>query len=88
MVQRHDVPHGAEPDAPRPCAGRDGIEAGRGHPALVGPEMMLDAEPIVEAELVGELQLTPQLVVALSRRHPSLVPDMREMSEFHEALPL
>jgi hypothetical protein len=44
---------------------------------------MLDAEAVVEAELVAQLQFAPQLFVALVRRHAWLAPDVREMSEFH-----
>ena len=40
-------------------AAGDGVERRRRHPALVGPEMMLDAEAIVEAQVVAELQLAP-----------------------------
>ena len=33
--------------------------------------------------LVAQLKLIPQLLVALGRRHPRLVPDVREVREFH-----
>src|SRR5579862_7191109 len=47
--------------------------------------MMLDAKPIVEAELVAELQLAPELLEALGRRHSGFAPHMSEMREFHDA---
>ena len=45
--------------------------------------MMLDAERVVETKLVAQRELTPQLLVALVRRHSGLAPDMGEMREFH-----
>jgi hypothetical protein len=47
--------------------------------------MMLDAEGMIEADLVAQFQLTPKLFVALMRRHAGLGPDMGKMREFHEA---
>jgi len=47
---------------------------------------MLDAETVVEAELVAELKLAPELLVALMRGHVGLAPDMGEVSEFHEVI--
>jgi hypothetical protein len=49
--------------------------------------MMLDAERMIEAERVAQLQLAPQLLVALMRRHSGLGPDMGEVGEFHAAIP-
>src|ERR1700685_3810971 len=83
MIERHDMAH--RPDA-KPLgagAGADRIKARRRHPAFVGPEMMLDAERIIEAEFVASLQFAPQLFVTPMRRHSGLGPDMGEMREFH-----
>ncbi len=44
---------------------------------------MLDRESEVVAELVAELNLAPELPVALGRRHAFLTPDMGEMGELH-----
>src|ERR1700730_1686134 len=44
---------------------------------------MLDAERLIEAERVAQLQLAPQLFVTLMRRHSGLGPDMGKMREFH-----
>ncbi len=88
MVQRHDEAHRAETYPAGTGARRDCVEAGRGHPALVGPEMMLDAEAVFEAKLVGQPKLAPELLVALGRRHAGLAPDMCEMGEFHGGRPL
>jgi hypothetical protein len=49
----------------------------------MGLEMVLDTEAEVEAEVVAERKLTPELLVALMRRHAGLAPDMGEMGEFH-----
>ena len=46
--------------------------------------MMLDAERVVEAELVAQREFAPELLVALVRRHAGLGPDVGEMREFHE----
>src|SRR4029078_12637651 len=54
-------------------------------PALVGTEMMLDAEGIVVTKPVAHLKLAPQFLVALVRGHAWLAPDMREMGELHSA---
>jgi hypothetical protein len=45
--------------------------------------MMLDTKRVVEAEFVAQLQLAPQLLVTLLRRHSGLGPDVGEMGEFH-----
>ena len=62
----------------------DGVKRGRRHPAFMGLEMVLDTEAEVEAEVVAKRKLTPELLVALMRRHAELAPDMGEVSEFHE----
>ena len=49
----------------------------------MGLEMVLDAEAEVEAEVVAERKLAPELFVTLMRRHAGLAPDMGEMSELH-----
>ena len=83
MIERHDVAHRPDPHAFGARAGADGVKARRRHPAFVGTEVMLDAKRIVEAKLVAQLQLAPQLFVALMRRHARLGPDVRKMREFH-----
>src|SRR5580692_9321993 len=85
MIERDDIAHrpNAQPLSAR--AGADRIKARRRHPAFVGPEMMLDAERIIEAELVARGQFAPQLLVTLMRRHPGLGPDVGEVREFHGA---
>ena len=51
--------------------------------------MMLDTEAIVEAEVVAERKLAPELFVALVRGHVGLAPDMGEVGEFHgEVIPM
>jgi hypothetical protein len=50
--------------------------------------MVLDAEAVVEAELIAQLELAPQLLIALVRRHSRFAPDVGEMSEFHFERPL
>jgi len=37
-------------------AAGDGIEGGRRHSVFVGAEMVLDAEAVIEAEIVAELK--------------------------------
>ena len=83
MIERHDVAHrtDAQPLGARP--GTDRIKRRRRHPALVGPEMMLDAERIIETKFVAGLKLAPQLLVALMRRHSGLGPDVGEVGKFH-----
>ena len=83
MIERNDVAHRPDPHAFGTHAGADGVKARRRHPAFVGAEVMLDAKGMIEAELVAQLQLTPQLFVALMRRHARLGPDVRKMREFH-----
>jgi hypothetical protein len=46
-------------------------------------EMVLDAKAEVEAEVVAQLELAPELLVSLMRRHVGLAPDMGKMGEFH-----
>jgi hypothetical protein len=48
--------------------------------------MMLDAETVVEAEFIAELELAPQFLVAPSRCHSRLGPDVGKMSELHEGM--
>jgi hypothetical protein len=83
MIERHDIAHGPDAQVLGPRAGADGIKARRRHPALVGPKMMFDAKRMIEAERVAQLQFTPQLLVALMRRHSGLGPDVGEVGEFH-----
>jgi hypothetical protein len=45
--------------------------------------MMLDAERMIETERVAQLQLAPQLFIALVWRHAGLGPDVGEVREFH-----
>src|ERR1700722_5432206 len=85
MIERHDVTHRPDAHPFGARAGADGIEARRRHPALVGTEMMLDAERMIEPDLVAQFQLAPELLVALMRRHAGLGPDMGKVREFHEA---
>ena len=47
-------------------------------------KMMLDAERLVEAKFVAQLQLAPELLVALVRRHAGLGPDVGKVGKFHE----
>ena len=82
-MQWHDVPHHTQPDLASAGGGCDSVNVGRGHPALIGSEMMLDAKTVVEAEFVSQLQLTPQLLVALCRCHASILPYMGEMRKVH-----
>ena len=53
MIERHDIAHrpDAQPLGSRP--GADRVKRRRRHPALVWPEMMLDAERIIEAERIA-----------------------------------
>src|SRR6516162_8259300 len=83
MVQRDDVSHRthAQPPGAQACADR--IQARRGHPAFVGTEMVLDTKSIIEAELVTQLKLPPQLFIALMRRHSGLCPDVGKMGKLH-----
>src|SRR5215469_5236875 len=46
--------------------------------------MMLDAERMIEAERVAQLQFAPQLLVTLMWCHSRLGPDVGEMGEFHQ----
>src|ERR1700726_2992855 len=83
MIKRHDVAHRPDAQPLGARAGADRVQARRRHPALVGTEMMLDAERMIEAELVAQGELAPELFVALVRRHAGLGPDMGKMREFH-----
>src|SRR5215831_15563966 len=87
MIERHNIAHRTDTHAARAHARPDGVEARRRHPAFVGPEMVFDAETIIEAKLVAHLKFAPQLLIALVRVHPWLTPDMRKMGEFHCANP-
>ena len=53
MIERHDVAHRPDAQSFGARAGADRIKARRGHPALVGPEMMLDAKCIVEPDFIA-----------------------------------
>jgi hypothetical protein len=44
---------------------------------------MLDAERLIEAEFVAQLQFAPELLVAFVRGHSGLGPDVGEVSKFH-----
>ena len=44
---------------------------------------MLDGEAVVEAELVRERELAPQQLIALAGGQRGLLPDVREIAEFH-----
>src|SRR5262249_7944827 len=87
MVERYDVAHRADAHALGARAGANRIETRRGDPAFVRPEVMLDAEREVVAELVAQLQCAPQFLVALVRGHAGLGPDVREVRELHCGLP-
>src|SRR5476649_1573817 len=84
MMQRHDMTHRADADALRARGRRDGVQVRRGHPALVGREVMLDRKSVVETDLIRKHELAPQLLVALVRRHTLLAPNVRKMRELHE----
>src|SRR5512140_2706598 len=86
MIERHHVTHGAHAQAARACRGADHIEAGRRDPAFVGTKVMFDAEAVVEAKVVAQLKLAPQLLITLVRAHARFAPDMRKMRELHEAV--
>src|SRR2546427_12175321 len=86
MMERHDVPHRAQPDLVSAGGSCDRVEVGRRHPALIGAEMMLDAKAVIKAELVSHLKLAPQLLVALRRGHTSFIPHMGEMRKFHNGI--
>ena len=53
MVQRDNVTHRAKAQTTRACARSDRVQTRRGHPALVGAEVMLDAKPVIKAELIA-----------------------------------
>jgi hypothetical protein len=83
MIERHDVAHRPDAQPLGARAGADRVKARRRHPALVGAEVVLDAERMVEAERVAQSELAPELLVAFVRRHAGLGPDMGEMGKFH-----
>lgn len=83
MMQRHDVAHAAEADFFGAGGGADGVEAGRRHPAFIGPEMMFDAKAVIETGFVGDFQFAPKLLETFGRCHAGLAPDMGEMGKFH-----
>ncbi len=83
MIERHDIAHRPDAQPLGPRAGADRVKARRRHPAFVGPEMMLDAKRIIEAEPVAQFELAPQLLITLMRRHAGLGPDVGEVREFH-----
>ena len=88
MIERHDIAHRPDAQPLGARAGADRIETWRRHPALVGPEMMLDAEGVIETDIVAQSELAPELLVALMRRHAGLGPDMGKMREFHRNEPI
>jgi hypothetical protein len=53
MIERNDIAHRANAHSTRACAGAHRIQARRRHPAFIGAEVVLDAEAVVEAELVA-----------------------------------
>jgi hypothetical protein len=53
MVERNNITHRANAHTTRACAGANRVQARRRHPALIGTEVMLDAEAVVEAEFVA-----------------------------------
>src|ERR1700726_98415 len=53
MVQRDNVTHRAKAQTTRACARSDCVQTRRGHPALIATEVMLDAKPVIEAELIA-----------------------------------
>src|SRR5437879_799064 len=53
MVQRDNVTHRAKAQTARTCARSDRVQTRRGHPALIGAEVMLDAKPLIEAEFIA-----------------------------------
>src|SRR6185312_15838547 len=83
MIERNNIAHRADADFLRARGRSDHKQAGRRHPALVGPKMMFDAERVVEAERVAQLQLAPKLLVTLMRSHAWFAPDMRKMGKLH-----
>jgi hypothetical protein len=86
IVERHNIAHGADAQPARARRRRGAVNRRRRHPAFVGVEVVLDAKSEVKAELVGKPELAPELLVALGGVHARLIPDVREMSEFHSAL--
>ena len=53
MIERHDIAHRPDAQPPGARAGADRVQARRRHPAFVGTEMMLDAEGVIEPDLVA-----------------------------------
>src|SRR5581483_2303818 len=51
--------------------------------ALGRAGVVLHGEGVVEAQLVAERQLPPELRVAIGWRHAGLAPDMAHVREFH-----
>src|SRR5215510_6377555 len=86
MIKRHDVAHRPDTDPAGAGGGADDVDAGGGNPALVGSEMVLDAESVVVAKFVAQLKFAPQLLIALVRGHAWLAPDMRKMGKLHAAV--
>ena len=72
VIERNHVAHGTKSYAPGARACPDRIEGGRRHPAFIGAAVMLDAKSVIEIQIVAESQFTPQLLVALMRRHAGL----------------
>ena len=48
---------------------------------------MLDAEGIVETELIAQFKLAPKFFIALMGRHSRFAPDVREMRKLHSEVP-
>jgi hypothetical protein len=53
MVQRDNVTHRANAQTTRACARSDRVQTRRGHPALIGAEVMLDTKPVIKAEFIA-----------------------------------
>ena len=86
MVQRDDMAHTTKAYMLGSCACGDRIELGRRHQAFVRTEVMLDAKSVVEAELVTQLKLSPELLVSLCRIESGFGPHMRKMCKFQPRL--
>ena len=59
VVERHDVAHRADADLAGARGRADDVDAGRRNPALVGTEMVLDAEGVVVTKPVAQLKFAP-----------------------------
>src|SRR5262245_701267 len=81
MIKRNNIAHGANANTMRTRSGADCIQTWRRHPALVGAEVMLDAEREVEAELIA--QFKPEFFIAQVGCHSRLTPNVRKMRKLH-----